>query len=123
MILLFIVGVFSGYFWDKKKPISPGVKITQIEGDEIKHKEFKINKKSLSFISESKGVGKAKTVLPRPQEWQIKENIVILNMSAGTVYGMQALYYKNFGRLGVGGGIYCSSKLDVNIQVGAMYMF
>ena len=137
-IFVALVGGLSflgGWFFNEysNREVLPNeITTRKIEGAKISHKAWNLKGKSIRFITESDGKGKAETVVPKKvipeaRKWMERNNVIIggasLIYSEGTFYpGGKLEYYRRFGSFGVGGGTMVSRK-SVSLSFGIFVMF
>jgi hypothetical protein len=135
-IAVFVCGICAGgaaMWFVVKPPKSAGdtVVVKRISGTPVVHRDFSYKGKDISFITESKGNGLSKTVIPKrnipeARAWMDFVNgigiSVLYDFSGQWVQIYQVNYWRRFGRVSVGCGV-SAGKNHVGINVGAMFWF
>ena len=130
----FLVGFAAGlsilFFMDRTEPdIIEKVKVRQISGEKINHKDFKMKRNSITFITESEGKGIIetefpKTIIPEARAWLQRNNGIQLDYTVlyhdnqfHQIYGIG--YLRRFRSFAAGLGIKASKDhfgLNATIQ-------
>ena len=135
VVLVCSLSFLGGWFlneYSNREVLPDEITTRNIEGANISHKAWDLKGKSIRFITESSGKGKAETVVPKKiipeaRKWMERNNVIIggvsLIYSEGAFYpGGKLEYYRRFGSFGVGGGTMVSRK-SASLSFGIFVMF
>ena len=137
-IVIFITGITVGatgmYLLTphQTQNVKDNITTTQLEGEKIKHKDWSFTGKTVSFKTESEGVGVVETevkksVIPEAYNWMYRKNILQEEIGIewninhfNRIYSLS--YYRRWNRLAFGGGIIGGSD-NVGIKAGVMFLW
>lgn len=142
-VISFAIGLLIGAgalfaYYHYNPNIQEKIKVVQIEGKEIKHKNIKTRGKNIEFITESKGKGKIKTIIPKSlipeaRAWNKYTNTIqyqfYAEYSRTPTIGHSLSYWKRFSRFQLGVGVKINQKMytggfdGVGGFIGAGFIF
>ena len=104
------------------------VKVTQVSGEKIEHKEFNYKGSNITFGTTSQGKGEIiteipKTNIPEARAWMQDTNAVMLELILidRRIYGLS--YLKRWNNFSAGGGILVSEGKFEGVKFQAQYWF
>lgn len=133
----FFTGILTGiflssavYFYSLKETDKQlkDVKVTQVSGEKIEHKEFNYKGSNITFGTTSQGKGEIiteipKTNIPEARAWMQDTNAVVLDLlyTDHRIYGLS--YLKRWNNFSVGGGILLSEDKFEGVKFQTEYWF
>jgi len=136
-ITIYIAGLFTGFIFvvfvnQDNKIDESQIKIEQIEGEKIIHKDYNFKGKKITFKTKSDGPGMIKTEIPKNfipevRHWNTKTN----SIQASIFYqyhnkelypSINISYWKRWSIFSIGGGVIFSNK-SFGLNVGLQYWF
>lgn len=117
ILFFFISGLFWGIYLTNSRSIAiseKDIKIEQLRGDPIFHKELMSSADTFSFKTIAAGPGEIKTtlskdIIPEAAKWRHMNNSIVVNFY--TIYNKEismmgsVSYYHRFNRFLLGGGV------------------
>lgn len=137
LIVTFFLGVLIGagglYYAMRIPPAGGGedVVTTHISGAKIIHRNFDVDRKKMSFVTEAEGKGAARTEIPlskipQARAWLEYKNAVqvtgALEWQNGFFGEYGVMYWRRFGRISLGAGVRGSQK-SAALEAGFMVWF
>ena len=133
----FFAGILTGiflssavYFYSLKETDKQlkNVKVTQVSGEKIEHKEFNYKGSNITFGTTSQGKGEIiteipKTNIPEARAWMQDTNAVMLELILidRRIYGLS--YLKRWNNFSAGGGVLVSEGKFEGVKFQAEYWF
>lgn len=104
------------------------VKVTQVSGEKIEHKNFNYKGNNITFGTEAEGKGEIiteipKTNIPEARAWMQNNNAVMLELilTDRRIYGLS--YLRRWNNFSAGGGVLVSRKRFEGVKLQTEYWF